>query len=113
MWNPGTREEFAKLSPQISTEIGTEYLFAYSTEREPDDNKFHAINVYPTVPGLQVRSRRGIYANTVAKREASLTGPPLIDVAALGSATTFKSTHKQYLSVPVGLGHRKTPDTKS
>lgn len=70
VWNSGTREEFAKLSPQIATEIGTEYLFAYSTERQRDDTKFHAINVYPTRPGLQVRSRRGIYANTPANREA-------------------------------------------
>jgi VWFA-related protein len=70
VWNSGTREEFAKLSPQIVTEIGTEYLFAYSTERARDDTKFHAINVYATRPGLQVRSRRGIYANTIASREA-------------------------------------------
>ena len=70
VWNSGTREEFAKLSPQIVTEIGTEYLFAYSTERARDDVKFHAINVYTTRPGLQVRSRRGIYANTIARREA-------------------------------------------
>ena len=70
VWNSSTREEFAKLSPQIVTEIGTEYLFAYSTERQPDDTRFHAINVYATRPGLQVRSRRGIYANTIAKREA-------------------------------------------
>ncbi len=70
IWNPGTRDEFARLSPQIVTEIGTEYVFAYSTERAPDDTRFHAINVYPAKPGLQVRSRRGIYANVIAKREA-------------------------------------------
>src|SRR3989441_222871 len=33
IWNPGARDEFARLSPQIATEIGTEYIFAYSTER--------------------------------------------------------------------------------
>jgi VWFA-related protein len=70
IWIPGSREELGRLSPQITTEIGAEYLFAYSTERQPNDTKFHAINVYATVPGLQVRSRRGIYANTLAKREA-------------------------------------------
>ena len=69
IWVPGTREEFARLSPQITTEIGAEYLFAYSTERQPNDNKFHAINVYTTVPGLQIRARRGIYANILSKRE--------------------------------------------
>jgi VWFA-related protein len=69
MWDPGSSEEFARLSPKIVTEIGTEYIFAYSTERSPDDKKFHAINVYATKPGLQVRARRGIYANSIAKRE--------------------------------------------
>jgi len=70
IWIPGTKEEFSKLSPQITTEIGTEYLFAYSTERQPDDTRFHAINVYATIPGLSVRSRRGIYSGMIAKREA-------------------------------------------
>ena len=70
IWNPATPDELAKLTPQIVTEIGAEYVFAYSTERQPDDTKFHAINVYATKPGLQVRSRRGIYANVIAKREA-------------------------------------------
>lgn len=82
VWNSGTREEFAKLSPQITTEIGTEYLFAYSTERARDDTKFHAINVYPTRPGLQVRSRRGIYANTTARREALNGERPENEIAA-------------------------------
>ena len=83
VWNSSTREEFAKLSPQIVTEIGTEYLFAYSTERARDDTKFHAINVYATRPGLQVRSRRGIYANTIARREARGTGRTEREVAAV------------------------------
>jgi VWFA-related protein len=81
VWNSGTREEFARLSPQIVTEIGTEYLFAYSTERARDDTRFHAINVYPTRPGLQVRSRRGIYANTPASREAWNAERPAYEVA--------------------------------
>lgn len=69
VWNPGTRPEFSALTPQIVTEVGTEYIFAYSTERSRDDNKFHAIQVYTTKPGLQVRSRRGIYANAIAQGE--------------------------------------------
>jgi len=72
IWIPSSREEFGRLSPQINTEIGAEYVFAYSTERQPDDTKFHAISVYATAPGLQVRSRRGIYANVLAKREAGM-----------------------------------------
>ena len=73
IWLPGSREEFGKLSSQIITEIGAEYLFAYSTERQPNDTKFHAINVYATIPGLQIRSRRGIYANMIEKREARIS----------------------------------------
>lgn len=71
IWNPATREEFVALKPQIVTEIGAEYLFAYTTERARDDTRFHAINVYATRPGLQVRSRRGIYSNVAEKKEAS------------------------------------------
>jgi VWFA-related protein len=74
-WLPASREEFVRLNPQITREIGAEYLFAYSTERPPNDTRFHAISVYATVPGLQVRSRRGIYANVIAKREARLGDP--------------------------------------
>jgi len=73
IWLPGNREEFGRLSPRIVTEIGAEYLFAYSTERQPNDTKFHAINVYATIPGLQIRSRRGIYANMIEKREARIS----------------------------------------
>ena len=113
MWNPGSREELTALSPYLTTEIGTEYLFAYSTERQPDDNKFHAINVYATVPGLQIRSRRGIYANSIAKREAAMSAPSLIDLAAVTPARTIKSAHKEYSSNPVGLRSRKALPTKS
>lgn len=72
IWIPGSREEHGRLGPQITMEIGAEYLFAYSTERQPDDKRFHAISVYATIPGLQVRSRRGIYANVIAKREVGM-----------------------------------------
>jgi VWFA-related protein len=83
VWGSSTRDEFAKLSPQIITEIGTEYLFAYSTERSADDTKFHAINVYATRPGLQVRSRRGIYANSTVSRLAINLDRTKYDVAAV------------------------------
>jgi VWFA-related protein len=81
MWTPSTRLEFGRLSPQIGTEIGTEYIFAYSTERQPDDTKFHAINVYTTKPGLQVRARRGIYASIGSKREAKRSAATEVEVA--------------------------------
>lgn len=95
VWNSGTREEFAKLSPQIVTEIGTEYLFAYSTERARDDTRFHAINVYATRPGLQVRSRRGIYANTIASREARSAERTGYEVAA--QAPSMRSAQRSSL----------------
>jgi len=81
IWNPNARDEFAKLAPQVVTEIGTEYIFAYSTERARDDTRFHAINVYATRPGLQVRARRGIYASVVAKREARANERTEFDIA--------------------------------
>ena len=89
IWNPTTPEELGKLSPQIVTEIGAEYVFAYSTERQRDDTKFHAINVYATKPGLQVRSRRGIYANVIAKREARSEERPRREVAQRGADNGF------------------------
>lgn len=81
IWNPATREEFVSLKPQIVTELGAEYLFAYSTQRERDDTRFHAINVYATRPGLQVRSRRGIYSNVADKKEGALNGRSRGEVA--------------------------------
>ncbi len=98
MWNPGTREEFGRQSPQITTEMGTEYLFAYSTERQPDDTRFHAINVYTTVPGLQVRARRGIYANVIARREASRTESVEVEIAERTTDRVFVSRMQSLIS---------------
>jgi hypothetical protein len=92
MWNPSTRLEFGKLGPQIGTEIGTEYLFAYSTERQPDDNKFHAINVYTTKPGWQVRARRGIYASIASKREARRNAETEVEVARRQTKSPVKTS---------------------
>lgn len=107
IWIPGSREEFGKLSPQITTEIGTEYLFAYSTERQPDDTRFHAINVYATIPGLQVRSRRGIYANAVAKREAR-TDRPVEGEVAERTAERF-SIQRSSLRFPISKSDKTRP----
>lgn len=104
IWIPGTREEFGKLSPQITTEIGAEYLFAYSTERQPDDTRFHAISVYATKPGLQVRSRRGIYANVIAKREARRGEPAEGEVSERAAERVFVSKIQPVISaLPNGL----------
>lgn len=63
-WAPKTSDEMKSLGDQIAREIGTEYVIAYSSERPPDDESFHAVKIYTTQPGIQVRSRRGIYAET-------------------------------------------------
>lgn len=104
IWIPGSREEFGRLSPQIVTEIGAEYLFAYSTERQPDDTRFHSISVYATVPGLQIRSRRGIYANTVARREARNAEPAEREVVARAAERSVTSKiHPAISPLPHGL----------
>jgi len=104
IWIPNSREEFGRLSPQIITEIGAEYLFAYSTERQPDDTRFHSISVYATVPGLQIRSRRGIYANIVARREARNAEPAEREVVARAAERSVTSKiHPAISPLPHGL----------
>jgi VWFA-related protein len=63
-WAPTTSDELKSLGDQIVREIGTEYVIAYSSERPPDDESFHPVKVYTTQPGIQVRSRRGVYADS-------------------------------------------------
>jgi GTP cyclohydrolase III len=47
---------------QLIEEIGSEYIIAYSSERQPQDTKFHQIKVYSIRTDLKVRVRSGIYA---------------------------------------------------
>jgi VWFA-related protein len=70
MWSPATSEEFLSLNNRIIEEIGTECIIAYSSERAADDTAFHAVKVYLTRPDIMVRSRRGIYANSIQKTVA-------------------------------------------
>ena len=63
-WAPPTSDELKALADQIVREIGTEYVIAYSSERPLDDEAFHPVKIYTTQPGIQVRSRRGIYADS-------------------------------------------------
>jgi VWFA-related protein len=60
---PDSQVECETIRNQIVREIGTEYVIAYSSEREPDDNRFHPVRVYVTRTDLKVRARRGIYPN--------------------------------------------------
>ena len=90
VWNPDNRIECAKtarsgavnfvkpvdpdgktdcemIRKQIISEIGTEYVVAYSSERKADDSSFHPIRVYTIRTDLKVRVRRGIYPGLPAK----------------------------------------------
>jgi VWFA-related protein len=53
---------------QLIEEIGSEYIISYSSERQPQDTKFHQIKVYSTRTDLQVRVRSGIYAASPGKQ---------------------------------------------
>lgn len=67
MWNPEKRGEFSALTPKIVEEIGTEYVVAYSSERDPLDRAFHLVKIFVTRGDLKVRSRKGVYANAGAR----------------------------------------------
>lgn len=60
-WNPVDPAEFAKSTRALVSSIGSEYVLAYSTERERGDTSFHDLRVYPGRPGLSVKVRHGVY----------------------------------------------------
>jgi Ca-activated chloride channel family protein len=66
VWIPPTRDAFKTVSDKIISEIGTEYVVAYMSERPPRDTGFHPVKVYATRPELQIRTRRGVYSNIAA-----------------------------------------------
>jgi VWFA-related protein len=91
LWNPAKRierdqpkfvqkipdlepyETVSSMTKKVINELGTEYVVSYSLERKPEDKNFHAVTVYVTRPELQIRTRRGIYADlpadTVGKKQ--------------------------------------------
>ncbi len=71
LWVPQTQEEYSALTPRIAEEIGSEYVVAYISEREPEDNGFHPVKVYVTRGELKVRTRRGVYPNSQSEKQAS------------------------------------------
>jgi len=73
IWIPQTRAEFERVSVPIVAEIGTECVLAYSTERPPDDQRFHAIKVYGTRTDIMIRFRRGIYANAIRRGQGAMS----------------------------------------
>jgi hypothetical protein len=58
---PDGKTDCETIRKQIITEIGTEYVVAYSSERTSGDSAFHPIRVYTIRTDLKVRVRRGIY----------------------------------------------------
>lgn len=71
LWVPQTREEYSALTPKIAEEIGSEYVVAYISEREPEDIGFHSVKVYVTRGELKVRARRGVYPNSQSEKQAA------------------------------------------
>jgi VWFA-related protein len=63
IWAPSKLDDFKSVSSSMIDEIGTEYVVAYSSERQPDDTAFHAVKVFTIRTDLKVRTRRGLYAN--------------------------------------------------
>lgn len=57
------------LASKVVEEMGTEFVVAYSADRNSNDTKFHAIKVFITRPEIKVRVRRGVYANVESKGE--------------------------------------------
>lgn len=71
MWAPATREEYSGLTPRIVEEIGSEYVVAYISEREPEDAGFHPVKVYVTRGELKVRTRSGVYPNSQSEKQVT------------------------------------------
>ncbi|HKV42843.1 MAG TPA: VWA domain-containing protein [Blastocatellia bacterium] len=70
VWNPATLEGFKGSSDALIKEVGAEYLISYISRRQPNDEDFHPVQVSSTIPGVEIRTRRGVYANS-EKQEAS------------------------------------------
>ena len=68
--DPDGKTDCETIRKQIVSEIGTEYVVAYSSERKADDSAFHPIRVYSIRTDLKVRVRRGIYPGLPPKPNA-------------------------------------------
>ena len=67
IWDPETLDAMKTLGESVLSEISTEYVIAYSSERPRDDKAFHPIKVFGARPDLLIRSRRGIYPGPTPK----------------------------------------------
>jgi VWFA-related protein len=73
---PLSETEFTSLDRQILSEMNTEYIIAYQSQRPVEDAAFHSTRVIPTRVDLQVRSRRGVYSNVFRPEAKGSPGPP-------------------------------------
>jgi hypothetical protein len=66
----------------ILEESSAYYLVAFQVSDVKADGRFHPVSVKVSRPGLQVRTRKGYYADAVARGDAGAIGPvPLEDVS--------------------------------
>jgi VWFA-related protein len=62
-WDPANADEFKPASRSLISEMGSEYMVAYTSERPREDTALHDLKVYPNRLGLKVRVRRGVYSS--------------------------------------------------
>jgi VWFA-related protein len=74
-WCPLNMNEFALLDREILSELNTEYILAYQTERPAEDAFFHSTKVISNNPDLRVRCRRGVYSTTFRPEAKGGTAP--------------------------------------
>jgi len=75
VWYPSSADEFRSLGGQIQSEMNTEYVIAYQSQRPLDDSRFHSIQVSVTRSDLQIRCRRGVYSSTVRSEAGNHVKP--------------------------------------
>jgi VWFA-related protein len=69
------RNDLARAMKQIVTDSSSYYLIGYNSTQAPQDGKFHEIKVRVKRPGVQVRSRKGYWALTVAETTIAVAPP--------------------------------------
>jgi VWFA-related protein len=61
-WDPPTELEFTDACRSLISDMGSEFVVAYTSERPVGDTKLHDLQVYPNRLGLKVRIRHGVYS---------------------------------------------------
>ena len=61
------KETCETIAASLVDEIGTEFIVAYSSQRQPDDSSFHLVKIYSPRSDLRLRTRRGVYADAALK----------------------------------------------